>query len=1077
VSVLRVAYVKVAPDTQGFDADLKSRLRRIDASKDGHRVGVSFGTGMSKGFSSTSGTFARVAATAAAKAALVGAGAAAATPGLIQLTAALAPATGALVALPAVLGAVKIASATFKVATADVGSAITAGMTGTAEQAKKSLEKLPPAARSFASAIVALKPKVDALRQSVAQRFFLPLQNDIKPLVNLYFPMLRKQMADLAGPLGGLGEELAQSARSAEAFRAVRGLFVNTRLSVLNLRDAVFPLVAAFADLVSSTSGFLPGLAAGFSSAAQRAAVFVGELAASGRIAEVFRNSVITLKDLGGIVGNVGSILRSVFSAATAGGNSLLSSLRALTGQAAAFLKSGSGSGALASTFQSLAALGQALRTSLGAVLPAIAQSVQKLAPAIVAVAGPLAQMVVALAPLIPLAAGLAAQLLTRLTPAIAALAGWLTENTGVVKAALPVILAYIAAMKVFAIVTAVQAVGGIVKFIAATNLAKVATAAWTAVQWVLNAALTANPIGIVVVALGALVAGVILAYRHSETFRTVVQRAWQGIQVAVSFAWNNVIKPTVTALVGFFRDVIAPTAMFLWSNVFKPAFAGIGFVVKAAWVVIQIALKAFQLYLTNVIFPVVRFLYNSVIKPIFALAGAAISLWWNGYAKPVFNLAKAGFSALGAGLSAVWNRVIKPVFSALGGFLIGTVAPAFTKGVAAIKGAWAKVQDAAKVPVSFVVNRVINPLVGGINKVASFVGVKDQIPKITGFASGGQIPGTPSFKDNRLAAGPNGLLKVATGEFVTNTKSTMANLPLIRAINAKRGRVNRDDVDPYLDGFERGGRIGDGIGDFFKKALQGAKGAASAVLNPKEALVKVANAALSQIPGAGSIVGMVKGMGRRVIGGIGSWLSDKLGGGLGGNSVLGGWRGMQRLIAGRFPGLGLISGLRRGARTLSGNLSLHALGRAVDYPAVRALAAWIKSTFGAKTKELITPWQDLNLHNGKPHTYTGAIWNQHNFAGGNAHVHWAAGRGGLVGGRSGLPVGSYDSGGFLPTGLSLAHNGTGRPEPVGHRMAGNTYNIKVEVPVGASPAETGRQVVEVIKAFEFANGKRWRAS
>lgn len=34
--------------------------------------------------------------------------------------------------------------------------------------------------------------------------------------------------------------------------------------------------------------------------------------------------------------------------------------------------------------------------------------------------------------------------------------------------------------------------------------------------------------------------------------------------------------------------------------------------------------------------------------------------------------------------------------------------------------------------------------------------------------------------------------------------------------------------------------------------------------------------------------------------------------------------------------------------------------------------------------------------------------------------------------------VTGYDRGGFLPTGLSLAYNGTGRPEPVGHGLAGD---------------------------------------
>ncbi|MEB0262299.1 phage tail length tape measure family protein [Mucilaginibacter sp. 10I4] len=57
---------------------------------------------------------------------------------------------------------------------------------------------------------------------------------------------------------------------------------------------------------------------------------------------------------------------------------------------------------------------------------------------------------------------------------------------------------------------------------IASAGLA-VVTGVLTAAQWLLNAAMTANPIGIIVVAIGALAAGLVLAYQKSETFRAVL--------------------------------------------------------------------------------------------------------------------------------------------------------------------------------------------------------------------------------------------------------------------------------------------------------------------------------------------------------------------------------------------------------------------------------------------------------------------------------------------------------------------------------------------------------------------------
>lgn len=68
------------------------------------------------------------------------------------------------------------------------------------------------------------------------------------------------------------------------------------------------------------------------------------------------------------------------------------------------------------------------------------------------------------------------------------------------------------------------------------------ATKAWTAVQWLLNAALTANPIGLVVAAIGALVAGVIYAYKNCEGFRKTVDRVWEAVKSLASVITDSLV-------------------------------------------------------------------------------------------------------------------------------------------------------------------------------------------------------------------------------------------------------------------------------------------------------------------------------------------------------------------------------------------------------------------------------------------------------------------------------------------------------------------------------------------------------
>ncbi|NMD55184.1 MULTISPECIES: phage tail tape measure protein [Tsukamurella] len=81
-------------------------------------------------------------------------------------------------------------------------------------------------------------------------------------------------------------------------------------------------------------------------------------------------------------------------------------------------------------------------------------------------------------------------------------------------------------------------------------------TRLWTAGQWLLNAALSANPIGIVVTAIGALVAGIVIAYRNSETFRDIVAGAW------------NWIKDAASAVVSWFTDTAWPFLQGVIDNI-----------------------------------------------------------------------------------------------------------------------------------------------------------------------------------------------------------------------------------------------------------------------------------------------------------------------------------------------------------------------------------------------------------------------------------------------------------------------------------------------------------------------------
>ncbi|QDH85059.1 tape measure protein [Gordonia phage Dardanus] len=89
-----------------------------------------------------------------------------------------------------------------------------------------------------------------------------------------------------------------------------------------------------------------------------------------------------------------------------------------------------------------------------------------------------------------------------------------------------------------------------------AMGVVRGATIAWTAVQWLLNAAMTANPIGLVVMAIGLLVGAIVWVATKTTWFQTAWEYVWNAVKAAWDWVWNA-LKIGFNAFTGFFTDTI----------------------------------------------------------------------------------------------------------------------------------------------------------------------------------------------------------------------------------------------------------------------------------------------------------------------------------------------------------------------------------------------------------------------------------------------------------------------------------------------------------------------------------------
>ncbi|WP_130865851.1 tape measure protein [Acidipropionibacterium timonense] len=299
----------------------------------------------------------------------------------------------------------------------------------------------------------------------------------------------------------------------------------------------------------------------------------------------------------------------------------------------------------------------------------------------------------------------------------------------------------------------------GLVTFAAGYKAVTVAMDLWAArtkivaaAQAALNVVMNLNPIGIVVAGIATLAAGLIYAYRHSETFRKGVNAAFSGVKKAAVAIGQWFSGP----FVGFFKSAfgwVAKVAVGFWHGIvatFTAIHNGVLRIVEVMWARIKFA---------------------------FTL-GKGIILY-------VADSIKSGVITIFTGIK---DGAIR----------------AFTGMKDGIKKVWDAVKSIVSKPIRWVIDTPINKgLIAAVASVQRFFGVKNPMKplSIAGFRGGGVIPGSfdPAHRDNVLGLSIGGVptARVEPGEFVVNRRQTARNLPLLHAINSG------------LHGYAGGGLVG----------------------------------------------------------------------------------------------------------------------------------------------------------------------------------------------------------------------------------------------------------------------------
>jgi len=300
--------------------------------------------------------------------------------------------------------------------------------------------------------------------------------------------------------------------------------------------------------------------------------------------------------------------------------------------------------------------------------------------------------------------------LVVQLSTAMGALAVWVQQNADLVRT-LGIVVGVLAA--------AILAVN------IAFQLWSAAVKVATAVQWALNAALSANPIGLVILAVIALVAAIVLLWNRSETFRRVVTQAFQAVLA--------VVRSVVSTIMGIFR-ALAPVLLLpirIWYGLTVLMLRGIGVVVR--WLVNTIIRPVWS-SLTAILAGPFRTL-QTVVGIVFRVVGSII-----GTAVGALRSLWSTLTSLLVGPFQTFQLVVGRVFGVVGGLFRSLLG---------------------------VVNTVFGAIKKVIDKIARAIDSLPQLPKINlpfgiGRSAGGGIAPAPSGLARSLA--PFGLASSGGG-------------------------------------------------------------------------------------------------------------------------------------------------------------------------------------------------------------------------------------------------------------------------------------------------------------------------
>lgn len=318
------------------------------------------------------------------------------------------------------------------------------------------MAKLAPNARSFVREVMSLKPAWTALKLDVQQHLFAGLAGALASTAAVGLPVLRKGLDDSATALSRMGLGVLGAAKGLAADGTLGKALKGASTGLSNLSHVPGLIVTAFGQVAAAAAPQFDKLTKGLAAGAQTLSDKLTKAFKSGGMAAAIDHAVDLIKQIGSILGDVGSIIGSVMDAAQASGGGWLGVLKDISGALKTAFASPDVQAGLSALFDTMAVLGKTVAPlvvqALGVIAPVLAALgppaqvlikalgdglrpiIKALGPVLLSAAQAVGAIVIALSPLIGVVGDLIAQLLPILVPVLDLVTGIFVDLAGPIK-------------------------------------------------------------------------------------------------------------------------------------------------------------------------------------------------------------------------------------------------------------------------------------------------------------------------------------------------------------------------------------------------------------------------------------------------------------------------------------------------------------------------------------------------------------------------------------------------------------------------------------------------------------------